>query len=137
MSRVIEPFRSGQTVRVLGTVLAAASAAVAGFGTGSAVASHEHTASLWLHGLQYGSADAFVHIHAHSTDGAGRTSYVAGGLCPPYNSHDAEREWLGANNGIDKAMGSVGEEYAFGSVRSPQTGLAHHHHSHYFGTDNC
>jgi hypothetical protein len=123
-------------VRLLGAVLAAV-CGVAGFGAGSALADHEHTYALWLHGLVYGDADAYVHAHLHSTDGAWRTSYVAGGLCPPYSSHDAEREHLGANNGIDKAMGSVSEYYAFASTRSPQTGLDHHHHTHYFGTGEC
>jgi hypothetical protein len=129
-------FVRGSRFRLLATTLWV-TCAIAGFGTGSAFADHEHEAKLWLHGIVYGSADAFVHVHLHSTDGAWRTSYLAGGLCPPYSAHDTEREHLGANNGMDRAMGAVGESYAFASTRSPQTDLAHHHHTHYFSDGQC
>jgi hypothetical protein len=122
--------------RLLAATLAAV-CAIAGFGAGSALADHEHDWRLWLHGIVYGDPNAYVHIHLHSSDGAWRTSYLAGGLCPPYSVHDAEREHLGANNGMDRAMGSVSERYAFASTRSPQTDLPHHHHTHYFAEGEC
>lgn len=105
-------------------------AALVGGGAGVAYADHGHTSNYWLHGLEYGGTNSFVHAHMHSSDGTTRGSYVAYGACGRFHS-DPEQYHFGVNNGIDIATGSLGEDQFFASTRSPQTGLSHHHHAHY------
>jgi hypothetical protein len=113
--------------------------ALAGFGTGSALAGHEHDVYPWLHGIVYGSADSYVHVHMHEDLGTSRASWVTYGICgsQPYFHNDVEQYHFGANNGWDIATGAIGEGDYFFSGRAGSDGsMAHHHHSHYFDANN-
>ena len=95
-------------------------------------ATHKHTTHQYAHGIgDFGDADAFVHPFLASTNGTSRDTYVAYGYCcgQPYWHSSPEQHDNDTHNHLNIYTGSVPERHTFASVRVPQTGMDHHHHT--------
>jgi hypothetical protein len=115
-------------------------AALVGVGMTAAVslATHKGTHNLRHHGIgDSGDADAFIHPFLAEVDGTHRESFVAYGFWggQPYWHSAPEHRDTDSHNHLNIHLGSVRERDTFASVRSPVTGLAHHHHT--CGNGDC
>jgi hypothetical protein len=84
-----------------------------------------HNFALWNHGHD---GD---HVYMSSLDGAGREAFVAylyENVCSPGSFHSSEVRDIATHVHVDGANG-ICTNTSGGSYRSPQTGLAHHHHT--------
>jgi hypothetical protein len=104
-----------------------------GLGTAAtAQATHKGTHDYYHHGIgDFGDADAFVHPFLAEVNGTSRTTYVAYGYWgrQPYWHSSPEQQDDDTHNHLNIYLGAVRERDTFASVRVPQTGMAHHHHT--------
>ena len=101
-------------------------------------ATHKGTHHYYHHGIgDFGDADAFVHPFLAEVIGTSRTTYVAYGFWgfQPYFHSAPEQQDDDTHNHLNIHLGSVRERDTFASVRVPQTGMDHHHHT--CGNGDC
>ena len=94
-------------------------------------ATHKGTHHYYHHGIgDFGDGDHYVHPFVAEVSGTWRTTYVTYGLWggEPYY-HAPEQVDGDAHNHMDVGLGSKRERDTFASVRVPQTGMDHHHHT--------
>jgi hypothetical protein len=101
-------------------------------------ATHKGTHHYYHHGIgDFGDADAFVHPFLAEVNGTSRTTYVAWGYWggQPYWHSSPEHQDDDTHNHLNIYLGSTHERDTFASVRVPQTGMDHHHHT--CGNGDC